>query len=259
MTEALTTTTSEARDMENQAIIRIDSLEKVYGYGRNALRVLKNISLEINRGEVVSIVGPSGAGKSTLLNMIGCLDGFQSGTLVLLDRDVSGLSVEDLSGFRNQHIGFIFQLHNLLMEFTALENVMMPLLIRRVKRREARTRAMELIDRFGLADRALHKPGELSGGECQRIAVARSIIGNPDLILADEPTGSLDSDNSRKLTQFLLELGRENHSTIVIVTHSPEIAGMTERTITLVDGKIITDERKEKSSPQGEPANPVLS
>ena len=222
----------------NETIIRTEEIKKVYGIGSTALPVLRGISLDINRGEIVSIVGPSGAGKSTLLSIIGCLDNFQGGKLSLLDRDVSNLSVEELSGFRNRHIGFIFQLHNLLPEFTALENVMMPLLIRRVKPSEAKRRAIEAIDRFNLGERLHHKPGELSGGECQRIAVARAIVSRPDIILADEPTGSLDSANSRILTGLLFELGREFRTTIVIVTHDREIATLTERTISLRDGMI---------------------
>ncbi len=224
--------------MEGQAIITTESIEKIYGTGRSALRVLKEISLTINRGEIISIVGPSGAGKSTLLNLIGCLDGFQSGRIAILDRDVSNSSVEDLSQFRNRHIGFVFQLHNLLPEFTALENVMLPLLIRRESKREARKKAHEVIERFNIGDRLHHKPGELSGGECQRVAVARAIVGEPDIILADEPTGSLDRQNSRLLTGILFDLGKENNTTIVVVTHDKEIASMTERTITLVDGRI---------------------
>lgn len=236
--------------MEREPIVEISKLQKVYGYGRNELRVLKEIDLTIHKGDILSIVGPSGAGKSTLLNIIGCLDGFQSGNLVINGKDVSRLSVEDLSDFRNRYIGFIFQLHNLLPEFTALENVMMPLLIRRVRWKKAKKQALDIIERFGLLDRAEHKPMELSGGECQRIAVARSIIGNPDLILADEPTGSLDSENSRNLTNVLFELGRDRNTTIVIVTHDLDIAGMTERTITLVDGEIIKDESNERAVPQ---------
>ena len=224
--------------MESRAGIRAEGLEKVYGYGRNALTVLKGISLDIGKGEIVSIVGPSGAGKSTLLNLIGCLDSFQGGRLSVMDKDVTNLSVEVLSGFRNRHIGFVFQLHNLLPEFTALENIMIPLMIRRVRRGHARGQALALLDRFQIADRAHHKPPELSGGECQRVAVARAIVGDPDIILADEPTGSLDRANSRMLTETLLELGRQKGATIVIVTHDREIASQTGKTISLVDGKI---------------------
>lgn len=224
--------------MENAPVIKADDLVKIYGSGRNALRVLKGISLKINKGEIVSIVGPSGAGKSTLLNLIGCIDNFQEGMLSLLNKDVSSLSVDELSGFRNRHIGFIFQLHNLLPEFTAIENIMMPLLIRRINKREAKKKAEHLLDRFQLTNRVYHKPPELSGGECQRIAVARAIVGQPDIILADEPTGNLDRTNSRLLTESLFELGREYSTTILIVTHDMNIASSTERTISLIDGTI---------------------
>ncbi len=233
----------------NGTIIQADSVEKYYGTGHAALKVLKGVSLEINRGEIVSIMGPSGAGKSTLLNLMGCIDGFEGGNLQILGRDVSGLSVEELSGFRNRHLGFIFQLHNLLPEFSALENCMMPLLIRRVPRVDARREALTLLERFNLSDRADHKPAELSGGECQRVAVARAIIGKPDIILADEPTGSLDSANSRNLTEILLQVGKENNTTIVVVTHDHSIAAMTERTISIIDGKI---EDADLSRPEGE-------
>jgi lipoprotein-releasing system ATP-binding protein len=219
-------------------IIDAKNIRKIYGFGHSALYVLKEVSISINRGEIVSIVGPSGAGKSTLLNLMGCLDSFQSGELCIFDREISCFSVEELSWFRNAHIGFVFQLHNLLPEFTALENVMIPLLIRREKIRQAKARALEVVERFNMSDRAHHKPAELSGGECQRIAVARAIVGKPDIILADEPTGSLDRQNAKLLTRILFDLGKENNTTIVVVTHDKEIAAMTERTITIVDGKI---------------------
>jgi lipoprotein-releasing system ATP-binding protein len=231
-------------------IIKAEGLEKFYGYGTTALRVLKDISLEIRRGETVSIVGPSGAGKSTLLNLIGCLDTFQKGTLTLLGRDVSNLSVEELSGFRGRHMGFVFQMHNLLPEFTALENLMIPLLIRRQRGSVARRDASALLERFNLSARMHHKPMELSGGECQRVAVARAIIGRPDLILADEPTGSLDRENSRNLTGILLELGREYGATIVIVTHDMEIASKTGRIVSIIDGVIQRDESRTEAEEQ---------
>jgi lipoprotein-releasing system ATP-binding protein len=224
--------------MEDSVIVKAENLEKIYGYGRNALRVLKGISFDIQKSEIISIVGPSGAGKSTLLNLIGCLDFFQTGNLQVLGKDVTNLSVEALSGFRNRHIGFIFQLHNLLPEFSALENVMMPLLIRRTKKKDAREQALALLERFNLNDRVDHKPSELSGGECQRVAVARAIVTKPDILLADEPTGNLDRANSHMLTDMLLELGRERATTIVIVTHDRDIAARTEKTITLIDGNI---------------------
>ncbi|MCL2025938.1 MAG: ABC transporter ATP-binding protein [Leptospirales bacterium] len=224
--------------MERQLAISAKNIEKMYGYGQNALHVLKDVSFEIMSGETVSIVGPSGAGKSTILNLIGCLDGFQNGTLNVLGTDISNISVERLSAFRGAHIGFIFQLHNLLPEFTALENLMMPLLIRREKKSTAKKKAMELLERFKLTDRMFHKPSELSGGECQRIAVARAVIGRPDIILADEPTGSLDRENSDMLTDFLIALGKEYNATIVIVTHDMNTASKTGRIISIVDGKI---------------------
>lgn len=229
--------------MENRAI-EVEKLLKIYGYGRSALNVLKTVSLTVERGEIVSVVGPSGAGKSTLLNMIGCLDGFQSGMVRILGKDISDLSVEDLAEFRNRHIGFIFQLHNLLSEFTALENVMIPLMINRTGKKKARIKALEIIERFDLSDRAGHKPSELSGGECQRIAVARALVGNPDIILADEPTGNLDRNNSNMLIDSLLKLVSEQNKTIIMVTHDMSIAEKTGRTITLVDGSVQTDLKK---------------
>jgi ABC-type lipoprotein export system ATPase subunit len=173
--------------------------------------------------------------------MIGCLDGFQSGSLEILGKDIPGLSEEQLAGMRNKSMGFIFQLHNLLNEFTACENVMIPLLIQRMKKAQAKRKAVEIIESFNLIDRINHKPAELSGGECQRIAVARALVCNPDIILADEPTGNLDSENSRLLMDKLLELVRQNLTTVIIITHDKDIAAMTERTITLVDGSIIRD------------------
>ncbi len=225
--------------MNKSVIIEMSGLEKSYGAGRNKIRVLRGIDLSVEKGEVVSVTGPSGTGKSTLLNLIGCLDNFEKGNLALTGRDVSNFSVDELANFRNRHIGFIFQLHNLLPEFTALENVMMPLLIRRTASAKARKDAMEILDNFGLAERYDHKPGELSGGECQRVAVARAIVGEPDIILADEPTGSLDSKNSLNLMQVLLDLCREKGRTAVIVTHDREIAGMADRTVSMLDGVIV--------------------
>lgn len=226
--------------MNREIAISAKDIEKTYGYGLSTLHVLRGVSLDVCRGESVSLVGPSGAGKSTMLNLIGCLDGFQRGSLTLLNTDVSNMSVEKLSGFRAMHLGFIFQLHNLLPEFSALENLMMPLLIRREKKSAARRKAEELLERFKLTERMHHKPAEMSGGECQRIAVARAIIGKPDIILADEPTGSLDRENSDILINYLMELGREYQATILIVTHDMNIASKTERVISIIDGQIQT-------------------
>jgi ABC-type lipoprotein export system ATPase subunit len=219
-------------------MIHTEQLLKIYGQGRNELRVLDDITLSIREREIVSIMGPSGAGKSTLLNIIGCLDTPSGGKVTLSGKNVSRFSIEDLSGFRNRNIGFIFQMHNLLPEFTATENVMIPLLIRRESRRVARRKALDMIGRFGLDGRAEHKPSEMSGGECQRIAVARALVGEPAMILADEPTGNLDSVNSKILSDILLEEGKKRGTTIVIVTHDSAIAALTERTIRLVDGRI---------------------
>lgn len=225
----------------NDVIISINSLVKRYGAGRNTITVLDSLSLQVFRGERVSVIGPSGAGKSTLLNCMGCLDTFQSGLLSINGKEVSGFSIEDLSGFRNKTMGYIFQMHNLLPEFTALENVMLPLLIRRVLPSKARSTALEMLDRLGLAARVSHKPAEMSGGECQRTAVARALVGKPDLILADEPTGSLDTKNSDILIDLLFEYSKESSSTVIIVTHDSAIAARTDRTVTLVDGRITAD------------------
>lgn len=227
--------------MDNKHVVEISDLNKSYGMGAGRLSVLKNIDLKINQSEICSIVGPSGAGKSTLLNCIGCLDSFNSGSLKIHGKELSNMTIEDLSGFRNKKLGFIFQMHNLLPEFSALENVMMPMLISRVSGKSARLRAREIIAEFGLSERINHKPGELSGGECQRIAVARAIVNQPSIILADEPTGSLDSENSSNLIDILFRLGKQMNTTIIIVTHDKTIAEKTERIISLKDGKIIED------------------
>jgi lipoprotein-releasing system ATP-binding protein len=224
-------------------MIQIEHLKKSYSSGAGPLRVLDDISLSIQPGEVISIMGPSGAGKSTLLNIIGCLDSVDSGAVKLNGKDVSRFSVEDLSGFRNKTIGLVFQMHNLLPEFTALENIMIPLLIRREPKRSAKKKALDIIARFGLSPRANHRPAEMSGGECQRIAVARALVCDPAIILADEPTGNLDSANSRLLADILLEEGRKKGTTIVIVTHDASIAALTGRTIHLLDGKIREDQK----------------
>ena len=218
--------------------IKAMDIVKQYGFGSSTITVLNNISITVNKGEIVSIVGPSGAGKSTLLNIIGCLDTFQHGYVQVLDQDISPFSYDELATFRNKHIGFIFQMHNLMPEFTALENTMMPLLIRRVSKKEAKHKAFELLEDFKMADRAGHKPAELSGGECQRVAVARALITQPDIILADEPTGNLDRKNSDILIELLFNDCKDKGSTAVVVTHDQTIAAKTQRIITLIDGMI---------------------
>ncbi|MST85684.1 ABC transporter ATP-binding protein [Hallella mizrahii] len=215
-------------------MIDVKGITKSFG----KLQVLKGIDLHINKGEVVSIVGPSGAGKTTLLQIIGTLDKPDSGTVVIDGVDVGKLSTNKLADFRNEHIGFVFQFHQLLPEFTALENVMIPAFINGKGRREAKQRAMELLDFMGLADRAGHKPNELSGGEKQRVAVARALVNHPAVILADEPSGSLDSKNKAELHQLFFDLRDKFGQTFVIVTHDEHLASITDRTIHMVDGQL---------------------
>ena len=215
-------------------MIDIKNITKSFG----ALQVLKGIDLHINRGEVVSIVGPSGAGKTTLLQIIGTLDRPDSGSVFVDDIDVTNLSQKRLSDFRNKHIGFVFQFHQLLPEFTAIENVMIPAYIAGISQREAKQRAQELLEFMGLNDRASHKPNELSGGEKQRVAVARALINKPAVILADEPSGSLDSKNKEELHQLFFDLRDKFGQTFVIVTHDEQLASITDRTIHLKDGML---------------------
>ena len=215
-------------------MIDIKNITKSFG----SLQALKGIDLHINRGEVVSIVGPSGAGKTTLLQIIGTLDRPDSGSVFVDDIDVTNLSQKRLSDFRNKHIGFVFQFHQLLPEFTAIENVMIPAYIAGVSQREAKQRAQELLEFMGLNDRASHKPNELSGGEKQRVAVARALINKPAVILADEPSGSLDSKNKEELHQLFFDLRDKFGQTFVIVTHDEQLASITDRTIHLKDGML---------------------
>lgn len=217
-------------------MIDIKGITKSFG----SLQVLKGIDLHIDKGEVVSIVGPSGAGKTTLLQIIGTLDKPDSGQIIINGTDVSSLSRKKLSEFRNQHIGFVFQFHQLLPEFTALENIMIPAFIAGKSRSEAKEKAEELLDFMGLSDRAGHKPSELSGGEKQRVAVARALINNPAVILADEPSGSLDSKNKEELHQLFFNLRDKFGQTFVIVTHDEHLARITDRTIAMRDGMLET-------------------
>ncbi len=219
-------------------MIYANNIHKYYG----DLHVLKGVDLHIKKSEIVSIVGPSGAGKTTLLHILGTLDQPDKqpdSSLKINEIDIYSQSAAKLSKFRNEQVGFIFQFHQLLPEFTALENICIPAFIKKTPKAEAEKRGLELLDFLSLTNRAHHKPGELSGGEQQRIAVARSLINNPSVIFADEPSGNLDSESAENLHKLFFQLRKEFHQTFVIVTHNEELADMADRKLTMVDGEII--------------------
>lgn len=223
-------------------MIQLKNITKSFG----ALQVLRGIDLSVEEGQVVSIVGPSGAGKTTLLQIMGTLDKADGGQVIINGQDISALNQKRLSQFRNKHLGFVFQFHQLLPEFTALENIMIPAFIGGTGKKEAEEWARELLQFMGLADRATHKPNELSGGEKQRVAVARALVNRPDVIMADEPSGSLDSRNKEELHRLFFDLRDKYGQTFVIVTHDESLAALTDRTIHMKDGNIIDDKYRNK-------------
>ena len=215
-------------------MIKVQGINKSFG----SLQVLKNVDLTISKGEIVSIVGPSGAGKTTLLQIMGTLDKPDSGKVIFEGNDVTKYNDRKLSDFRNKNIGFVFQFHQLLPEFTALENTMIPALIGKKSKSQATKEANDILELMGLADRRFHKPAELSGGEKQRVAVARALINNPMIVFADEPSGSLDTENKDELHSLFFKLRDKLNQTFVIVTHDTHLAGLTDRTISMQDGII---------------------
>ena len=215
-------------------ILKATDIHKSFG----SLPILKGVDIEVQRGEIVSIVGASGAGKSTFLHIIGTLDKADKGELFINDTAIHALSANEMSAFRNKHIGFVFQFHHLLPEFTALENICIPAFINGTSRQKAEARGMELLDILGVTERAHHKPGQLSGGEQQRVSVARALINNPSLVLADEPSGNLDSENAASLHQLFFNLRDSMNQTFIIVTHNEELANISDRTIHMRDGLI---------------------
>ena len=215
-------------------MIEVKNIHKSFG----TLEVLKGVDLTVEKGEIVSIIGKSGAGKTTLLQIIGTLDKPDAGSVVIDGVDVFALKEKELADFRNRHIGFIFQFHQLLPEFNALENVMMPAMIARVPEKEAEQRAVQLLTELGMAERLTHKPNQLSGGEKQRVAAARAMMMSPDVILADEPSGSLDESNKNELHKLLLQMREQYGQTIIIVTHDKELAEISDRVIEMRDGRV---------------------
>ena len=223
-----------------QSVIHLEQIFKSYFLGKHELQVLKGITLDINRNEYVALMGPSGSGKSTLMNILGCLDSPSSGTYVLNGKDVSRMHDDELAEVRNKEIGFVFQQFNLLPRLTAAENVALPLIYSGVSKKDRIDRAVEVLKKVKLEDRMHHKPNELSGGQCQRVAIARALINNPSIILADEPTGNLDSKTSHEIMEMLGKIHSEGN-TVILVTHEEDISGFAHRIVRLRDGIIETD------------------
>ena len=231
------------RTTANGEVISLKNLSKVYDTGKIKVHALNGIDLEVGQGEMVAITGPSGSGKSTLMNLIGCLDTATSGSYCLRGEEVSGLSREELAGIRNRRVGFIFQSFNLLPQISAYENVEMPLLFGGIPRKKRREKVLKLLDRVGLAERADHKPTELSGGQMQRVAIARALAMDPDIILADEPTGNLDTSSGGDIMDLFQDLWEQGR-TILVVTHDPALAKRAPRRVEIMDGRITQDNRK---------------
>jgi len=229
------------------ALIETTDLYKVYELGENAVHALDGVSVTIDQGEFVAIMGPSGSGKSTFMNVVGCLDQPTKGRYLLDGIDVGGMNRDELASVRNAKIGFVFQGFNLLPRTSALENVELPMLYNSVSHRERKIRSLEALKTLGLEGREHHNPNQLSGGQQQRVAIARALVNKAPLVLADEPTGNLDTKTSIEIMELFVRLNRESHITIVLVTHEPDIAAYSGRTIRFLDGKVVSDERKKST------------
>jgi lipoprotein-releasing system ATP-binding protein len=221
-------------------ILRVSNLKKTYSKNGVEINVIKGINIDINEGDRITIMGPSGAGKSTFLHILGTLDKPTEGDIFFRERNVKGFTEEEESRFRNEKVGFVFQFYHLLQDFNVIENIMMPLLIRRLSQAEAMSKADAFLDIMGLRNRRNHKPGELSGGEQQRVAIARALVNEPEIILADEPTGNLDRKTGKEVLDYLLSVNERLSSTLILVTHDPEIGSIGERKMKMVDGELFT-------------------
>jgi len=227
--------------MKNEPLILLEDIKKIYGSGPTQVNALSGVNLKIREGEFMAILGPSGSGKSTLMNIIGCLDRPSEGRYLLDNIDVSGMKDDDLASIRNKKIGFVFQMFNLLPKQSALGNVMIPLLYSGVDARERKERGLQILRKMGLEGRWHHRPNELSGGECQRVAIARALINRPSIVLADEPTGNLDTRTGEEIILLFKQLNKDEGVTLIMVTHNPEIANEASRRIYVKDGKIVED------------------